>query len=377
MDWFYFAFHPLIYSLSSKITMKKLFSLFIIVSLFSVYELHAQQKQIVFACNYFGKQVIPQGICPQTLDYASESHAAEVIGKFAKKMGQFHSKFKVMQCSNTDNCFATIIEGQPYIIYDRDFLNRVERTAQTDWAAISILAHEIGHHANFHTIDKEGSRPEKELEADYFSGFWLHQMGATLAQAQQAIIYFQEENVTSTHPPKSQRLLAIKKGWEEADTEKQIEVSREPKNNQPKVQPDAEEPFKSISLIESKPISPIESSLKKTGCITGDCKEGEGLFVHKTQGSYQGMWKNGKRDGYGIQYYPDGTKMFEGEYKAGKREGNGIYYFQHGERFEGKFVNDGTTEEGYYILINNDESDVELTYFFSDGRKEIIQIINE
>lgn len=357
--------------------MKKLFLFSISLILFSLNDSIAQEKQIVFACNYFGQKVIPQDICPQNFDYATESHAAKVIGKFARKMGQFHSKFKVMQCSNTDNCFATIINGQPYIIYDRDFLNRVERTAQTDWAAISILAHEIGHHANFHTIDKEGSRPEKELEADYFSGFWLHQMGATLAQAQQAIIYFQEENVTSTHPPKSQRLLAIKKGWEEADTNNQIEVSREPRGNQAKVQSDNEETYKNISLIESNPTSPIESSLKKIGCISGDCKDGEGIFVHKTQGSYQGMWKGGRRDGYGVQYYPDGTKMFEGEYKVGRRVGNGIYYFQNGDRFEGKFLDDKTTKEGYFILNDQTEAEVELIYFFSDGRKETIRISNE
>ncbi len=357
--------------------MKKLFSLVFIISLAFCSELSAQQPKIVFACNYFGKQVLPQDICPQTMGYISESHAAEVIGKFAKKMGQIHSKFKVMQCSNTDNCFATIIEGQPYIIYDRDFLGRVERTAQTDWAAISILAHEIGHHANFHTIDGEGSRPEKELEADYFSGFWLHQMGATLEQSQQAIQYFQEEHVTSTHPPKSQRLEAIKKGWLEADSDKLVEVSRASKNDQTNVHSDIDRKIENIEVVENKLLSANEASFKKTGCVTGNCKDGEGLFVHKTQGSYQGMWKNGKRDGYGIQYYPNGNKMYEGEYKAGKREGNGIYYFQNGERFEGKFLNDGTTDDGYYILKDNEVSEIALTYLYSDGRKEIIQIVNE
>lgn len=84
-----------------------------------------------------------------------------VIGQFAKKMSQVSSKFKVIQCSNTDNCFATVIEGQPVINCDKEFLSKVEETTHTDWGESSISAREIGHHANFHTIDGTGGRPIK------------------------------------------------------------------------------------------------------------------------------------------------------------------------------------------------------------------------
>ncbi|MDZ7900611.1 MAG: hypothetical protein U5N85_21610 [Arcicella sp.] len=360
-----------------------------------------QKKKITFTCNYFGKNILPQDICPQIQGFVSDSHAEKVIGQFAQKMGQVSSKFKVMQCGNTDNCFATVIEGQPYIIYDRDFLNRVEETTQTDWAAVSILAHEIGHHANFHTIDGTGSRPEKEMEADYFSGFWLHEMGASLEQSEEAIKHFQGEFVTTTHPPRSQRLMAIENGWKAADklhpsngkySPQQrtqvnqpigLPVSTVPTNprvpttttqQSPRVEKRREVQEADIKVEN---ITVNSTSLKKTGCVSGDCSNGNGIFVHETQGSYKGSWLNGRRHGYGIQYYPNGQKMFIGEYNQGKRQGSGTFFFKNGERFEGHFNNDKITDNGSFIMKGDEENnEVELLYIRSDGMKEIIRVEN-
>jgi hypothetical protein len=359
-----------------------------------------QKKKITFACNYFGRNISPQEICPQMQGFVSDSHAERVIGQFAQKMGQINSKFKVMQCGNTDNCFATVIEGQPYIIYDRDFLNRVEETTQTDWAAVSILAHEIGHHANFHTIDGTGSRPEKEMEADYFSGFWLHEMGASLEQSEEAIKHFQGEFVTTTHPPRSQRLMAIENGWRAADKLHPSNGKYSPQQrtqvNQPIGLPASTIPTdKRVATtvqqmprvekrknvqendIELENITINSTNNKRTGCITGDCSNGNGVFIHETQGSYKGSWANGRRHGYGIQYYPNGQKMYAGEYYQGKRQGSGIFFFRNGERFEGQFSDDKITEKGSFIMDGDEESDeVELLYVHSDGSKEIIRVEN-
>ena len=38
---------------------------------------------------------------------------------------------------------------------------------------MTLLAHEVGHHLNGHTIHRGGSTPELELEADEFAGFIL------------------------------------------------------------------------------------------------------------------------------------------------------------------------------------------------------------
>lgn len=364
-----------------------LLSLMLIFSLIDQSFCQQKNTKKIFACNYFGRNISPQEICPQMQGFVSDSHAEQVIGQFAKKMGQFHSKFRVMQCSNTDNCFATVIEGQPYIIYDNAFLNRVEETTRTDWAAVSILAHEIGHHANFHTIDGTGSRPDKELEADYFSGFWLHEMGANLAQSQEAMKHFQGEYVTSTHPPRSQRLDAIEKGWKEAENlhPKLSTIPQKlPTNIPPRtesrviIQPEAKVYQRKPEVIEKDIEIENISTANKTGCISGDCANGNGYYVHPTQGSYKGGWRNGKRDGFGTHYYANGQKMYVGEYALGKRHGSGTYYFPDGERFEGRFVNDRITQKGKYILREDDDrEEIKLPYIFSDGKREIIKIISE
>ena len=379
--------------------------LLVVLTLSLINQSFGQQgnRKINFACNYFGRNISPQEICPQMQGFVSDSHAEQVIGQFAKKMGQVSSKFKVMQCSNTDNCFATVIEGQPYIIYDKEFLSKVEETTHTNWGAISILAHEIGHHANFHTIDGTGSRPEKELEADYFSGFWLHEMGANLSQSQEAMKHFQGEFVTSTHPPQSQRLGAIQKGWNEAENMHpristipqksqtrpiQPEVNRVPENNRTEeskviVKNDTRYPQRQGQVVErdieiGKISTTTSTSVSRTGCVTGDCANGNGIYVHPTQGSYKGGWRNGKRDGFGTHYYSNGQKMYVGEYVFGKRYGNGTYYFPNGERYEGRFIDDRPTSNGNYVLDGDEERDeIELTYIYSDGKKEIITIINE
>ena len=100
-----------------------------------------------------------------------------------------------------------------YILYDNNFFNKIDVNAGTDWAATSVLAHEIGHHLNGHALNDEGSNHKWELEADEFSGFVMARMGATLDDAQSAIQTLKYEKATSTHPAKADRLLAIEKGY--------------------------------------------------------------------------------------------------------------------------------------------------------------------
>jgi hypothetical protein len=70
--------------------------------------------------------------------------------------------------------------------------------------------------------------------------------------------------------------------------------------------------------------------------------------------------------------------MYVGEYVIGKRCGSGIYYFPNGERYEGRFIDDKPTNNGTYIMNEEEERDeLNVTYIFSDGRKEIIKILNE
>ncbi|MDP6653123.1 MAG: hypothetical protein QGF90_13625 [Gammaproteobacteria bacterium] len=92
----------------------------------------------------------------------------------------------VIQAANVDNAVAVVNDTDRYILYNQDFMLRIA-AVDRDWAALSILAHEVGHHLQGHTLLPGGSRPPIELEADQYSGFVLERMGASLDQAQAAM----------------------------------------------------------------------------------------------------------------------------------------------------------------------------------------------
>lgn len=104
------------------------------------------------------------------------------------------------------------------IAFNDDFIAVVRRaTGGNAWAPVSIMAHEIGHHLSGHTIMPGGSQPPTELEADKFSGFVLHKMGASLADAQQAMTSLVADGPDgATHPGRGKRLAAIAEGWTQA-----------------------------------------------------------------------------------------------------------------------------------------------------------------
>ena len=120
------------------------------------------------------------------------------------------------------NAAAVIMAGpdkvpRRVIAYNPAFMGEVIRATQANnWAPVSIMAHEIGHHLSGHTIVPGGSQPPIELESDKFSGFVLYKMGAPLKDAQNAIATLIPEADGQTHPGRRKRLAAIASGWIEA-----------------------------------------------------------------------------------------------------------------------------------------------------------------
>lgn len=55
-------------------------------------------------------------------------------------------------------------------------------------------------------------------------------------------------------------------------------------------------------------------------------RHGRGSLWFKGGERYEGEWKNGEIDGYGVYYDKSGKKLYEGHYSKGKREGFGIEY---------------------------------------------------
>lgn len=142
----------------------------------------------------------------------------DVIREITDVVG-LKARFELRATREVDNAAAVVYNGKRFLLYNPDFLNSVNRAGHTDWAGISILAHEMGHHLNGHTLRGGGSQPADELEADEFSGFVLRKLGASLAQAQAAMATVPDTEDSATHPSRTPRLAAIGQGWQRANAQ--------------------------------------------------------------------------------------------------------------------------------------------------------------
>ena len=153
-------------------------------------------------------------INPDELVLSEPSPAAlEVVEQILSYAGLPQS-FDVYS-ANIYNAAALMVKGKRVILYDPQLIADIENITNHDWPAVSILAHEIGHHLAGHTLATEYNRAY-ELEADYFSGFILQKMGATLGEAQAVMSLLRDHQNMTDHPPQAERLVAIERGWQEA-----------------------------------------------------------------------------------------------------------------------------------------------------------------
>ena len=150
--------------------------------------------------------------------FSSSADAEKIVSGIMDALG-LESKFKI-KVANVPNVEATIKHHERYILYNPEFVNKVNEVTKDKWASIFILAHEVGHHLEGHTEAGLKSRPAIELEADQFAGFVLCKMGATLQQSQLAMYYISNITSSKTHPGRLDRLVAIEKGWHKAEMQK-------------------------------------------------------------------------------------------------------------------------------------------------------------
>ncbi len=153
----------------------------------------------------------------QAQSFTSVDEAKETIDKIIATVG-LKPKFEIKE-ANIPNAAAVIYGSKRYVLYNPNFVSSLNRAAGNQWASVSILAHEIGHHLNGHTLEGGGSNPAIELEADEFSGFVLRKMGATITEAQAAMKIAASQRASHTHPAQADRLYAIAKGWNNADNQ--------------------------------------------------------------------------------------------------------------------------------------------------------------
>lgn len=110
--------------------------------------------------------------------------------------------------------------GQPVpsIFYNPYFMDELEYEGG-EGAVISVMAHEVGHHANADTTWYGRYRHpwDREFGADWVSGLFMGLIGAPLGEAQSAlrvmIRMFGPFNGSMEHPHAIQRLDAVTAGW--------------------------------------------------------------------------------------------------------------------------------------------------------------------
>jgi hypothetical protein len=157
--------------------------------------------------------------------FSSVNEAAEMTKAILKASGH-KANFTIME-AKVPNAVAVLRQGKRYILYNPQFMNAITKITGTRWAAISVLAHEIGHH--LYGKNKPNGMAT-ELEADEFSGYVLEEMGATLSEAQAAMNFLATTRATATHPAKNDRVRSIAMGYKKAGgyvSDEELEVREE------------------------------------------------------------------------------------------------------------------------------------------------------
>ena len=186
--------------------------------------------QVSFGQEY-GNDIDTMKLCSslQANNFGTDAEAERGLEKILSVIGA-SKRFVLQPCNNINNAVATAYKGIRYILYDRKFMNSISNG--NNWGNLFILAHEVGHHINGHSLDlvlymAEVVEPstlalkrQQELEADEFAGFVLAKLGGPISAANQTIINIStnSDDSYSTHPSRDKRLDAVKRGYNKSNT---------------------------------------------------------------------------------------------------------------------------------------------------------------
>jgi hypothetical protein len=124
-------------------SMKKLILLLFYVVQFLPVDTYAQ---------YYGNSTDPLKLCLalQSNNFISDAEAENALDRILSVIGA-SKRFVLQPCDNIDNAVAVSYKGVRYILYDKEFMNSV--SSGNNWSNLFILAHEVGHHINGHSLD--------------------------------------------------------------------------------------------------------------------------------------------------------------------------------------------------------------------------------
>lgn len=75
-------------------------------------------------------------------------------------------------------------------------------------------------------------------------------------------------------------------------------------------------------------------ALLQAQCVSGDCKDGTGIYIYPSGAKYIGQFQNGEIHGVGVCYYTNGSK-YQGEWDHRYPEGKGTITTEDGQKWTG------------------------------------------
>jgi tetratricopeptide (TPR) repeat protein len=188
---------------------------------------------LVFSCIGYSQKDIKDAIqiCTAFSNFESLDEANSTLEQILDAAG-LSKNFSLFPCDGVPNAAAFTFNGDRYIFYNKDFMYNVSNKTN-DLSNLFILAHEVGHHVNFHTKDllllssgeiaipKLEEKRKQELEADEFAGFVMARLGYSLLETKEALKNIKNDWRTekynddqySTHPTILKRLGAVNTGY--------------------------------------------------------------------------------------------------------------------------------------------------------------------
>ncbi|MEM6916768.1 MAG: M48 family metalloprotease, partial [Verrucomicrobiota bacterium] len=122
--------------------------------------------------------------------------------------------FRIVEVDE-NNAFAMVHNGERILGFGPEYLRSISSASGTDWARLGVMAHEIGHHVQGHVLKKDETVEQahrEELEADEYAGFICGMMGST-ERASYSHTALMANFDSDSHPAKSRRIEATKRGW--------------------------------------------------------------------------------------------------------------------------------------------------------------------